>query len=72
MKLRPNTVVIDVSGGVVQAVFSNVPGLDVVLVDWDNINEGDSACVVGHDDPGAMPESTAQQIRDDLPDYEEK
>ena len=45
--IDPFTVVIDVSGGVVQAVFADLP-LKVVLVDWDNINEGDDACVYGH------------------------
>lgn len=38
-------VVIDVSGGVVQAVFSNVDDVDLVLVDWDNIKAGDPGAV---------------------------
>ena len=40
--MRKPTVVIEVSGGVVQAVYTDAE-VDVVLVDWDNIREGDSA-----------------------------
>lgn len=35
---RRLAVVIEVSGGVVQAVFSDLP-IDVVLIDWDNLRE---------------------------------
>ena len=40
MQIDPMTVVIDVSGGVVQAVLTDLP-INVILVDWDNIEDGD-------------------------------
>lgn len=36
-------VVIEVRGGVVQAVYTNTKKLTVTLVDWDNIREGGGA-----------------------------
>ena len=38
-----NILVIEVSGGVVGDVFSDDGNIQVVLIDWDNINEGDEA-----------------------------
>lgn len=40
-KAKPFLVVVEVQGGAVQNVYSNVHGLRVLLVDWDNIKEGD-------------------------------
>jgi hypothetical protein len=34
------TIVLDVSGGIVQEVYSTDPDVRVILVDWDNIGEG--------------------------------
>jgi hypothetical protein len=33
-------ILIDVQGGVVQAVFSNNPDVEITLIDWDNIKDG--------------------------------
>lgn len=45
MNLPANTVVIDVSGGVVQDVFTGMR-LNIILVDWDNIEDGDTAGLI--------------------------
>jgi hypothetical protein len=59
--LGPLTVVIEVRGGVVQMVYADLP-LDVVLVDWDNINDGDDAGRYGHDPLADLPEDTRGQV----------
>ena len=46
MSQEPVRVVIEVFGGVVQAIYAP-RFVEVVLVDWDNINAGDEAGVVG-------------------------
>lgn len=38
---KKTKILIDVSGGIVQEVFSNSPFIDVVLIDWDNIDTGE-------------------------------
>lgn len=38
--VRPARVVIEISGGNLQTVFSNIP-IEIVLVDYDNIEAGD-------------------------------
>lgn len=35
-------VLFSMSGGVFNGVLSDVPGLKVIVIDWDNIAEGDS------------------------------
>jgi hypothetical protein len=37
--METNDVVISVLGGCVNGVFSDIPNIRVVLIDWDNINE---------------------------------
>lgn len=37
--MKKSRIVIVVSGGVVQAVYSANQGIEVLLVDWDDINE---------------------------------
>jgi hypothetical protein len=37
---KPVKIVLDVSGGVVQEVYSTDPSVEVILVDWDNIKQG--------------------------------
>lgn len=56
---RPE-VVIDVSGGVVQAVFAEA--IDVILVDWDEIQEGEPACYCPVSRPAEMPAETLEQV----------
>lgn len=47
-------IAITVSGGNVQAVFANEPGVTAVLVDWDNVAAGDEpdAAQLGVLEPG--------------------
>lgn len=54
-------VVIDVSGGVVQAVFTDAD-VTVILVDWDNISAGDAGTVYPKSALSEMPESTSDQV----------
>lgn len=63
--LDPFTVVMEVSGGVVQAAYSDLP-LKLVLVDWDNIKEGDSAIVYPYGLLGAMDDKTREKVDDAL------
>lgn len=59
--LDPFTVVIDVNGGNVQAVYADLP-LKTVLVDWDNIKEGDRAGVFAYNLLDEMPDETRDQV----------
>jgi hypothetical protein len=47
MKYTGIEIVIEIEGGVLQAIHSNAPGINVVLLDWDN-------------DPEATPVDTAE------------
>lgn len=48
-----NKILIDVQGGVVQAVFSNNPDIEVCLIDWDSIGDGDTGLITS-DNYGVM------------------
>ena len=63
--LDPFTVVMEVRGGVVQAAYSDLP-LKMVLVDWDNIKEGDSAVIYPYGLLGAMDDETREKVDDAL------
>lgn len=54
-------VVIEISGGIVQNVYSP-EGVRVVLVDWDNIAEGDDAVVYPTDTPSLMSPATLKRV----------
>jgi hypothetical protein len=54
-------VVIEVLGGCVQAVYAG-DFVEVVLVDWDNISAGDSACLLDLISESEMAEDTAAQV----------
>lgn len=54
------TVVIEVNGGVVQSVYLSQP-MDVVLLDWDNINEGDEPGFYPYHTLAEMPDETREQ-----------
>jgi hypothetical protein len=56
-------IVIDINGGVLQAVFSDIPGLQILLVDWDNIRVGDTAGEVPYSGLSGMPEDTVRALR---------
>ncbi|HZT43033.1 MAG TPA: hypothetical protein VFA07_12770 [Chthonomonadaceae bacterium] len=55
-------IVIEVLGGVVQAVYSDDPSREVVLIDWDNINIGGTTGVIRVSHLDQVPEETRQQI----------
>jgi hypothetical protein len=56
-------VVVEVSGGVVQAVYA-AEGTQVLVVDWDDISEGDGCpAVVSPDAYRDMPESTKEMVK---------
>jgi hypothetical protein len=57
-------VLIEVSGGVVQAVAAT-PGVDVMLVDWDNIEAGDPFPEGFDYGPTGDPEGEAALLRDE-------
>lgn len=41
-RLMNNDIVITMLGGCVTGVFTDIPNTEVVLIDWDNINESSS------------------------------
>jgi|GEM_PF-2458134 len=55
-------VVIVINGGNLGAVFASDPTIDSCLVDWDNINEGDTGGMILVDPLEAMPEETKEQF----------
>ena len=58
-----NTIVIEVSGGVVSAVYANDPDVKIILVDWDNIESGERVPLPYHPDPlSDLPTETANEI----------
>lgn len=57
-----NDIVVEVSGGVVVGVYTDVPNARVVLVDWDNIEAGDSAGAYPPGQLSELPEETAAEI----------
>jgi hypothetical protein len=54
-------VVIEVSGGVVQAVYAE-DGTQVILVDWDNIKAGDRGGVFRTDRPTTMSDHLLREV----------
>jgi hypothetical protein len=54
-------VVVEVRGGNVEAVYAG-DFVEVVMVDWDNISAGDSACLVDPTPESEMAEDTAAQV----------
>jgi len=54
-------VVIEVSGGVVQAVYTN-RDIKVILVDWDNIEQGDRGAVFRADRASTMSEVLQDEL----------
>jgi hypothetical protein len=54
-------VIIELSGGNVQNVYGP-EGVKVVLVDWDNIAEGDEAVVYPTDSPALMSPATLKRV----------
>lgn len=54
-------VVIEVRGGNVELVYAG-SFVEVVLVDWDNINAGGSSCLVEPTPESEMAEDTAAQV----------
>lgn len=67
----PNTlvplVVVEVSGGVVQQVYTDLPA-NVILVDWDNIEAGDGPGVYPHEPLSSMAENTDAEVQKVLPE----
>ena len=61
MAQEPVRVVVEVRGGNVEAVYAG-DFVEVVLVDWDNIGEGDSACLLDPTPESEMEEATAAQV----------
>jgi len=62
-------ILIDVQGGLVQAVFSNEP-VEVCLIDWDNIKEGGETELATSDNYGAMP-VTDQELEEKMAEANE-
>ena len=54
-------VVVEVSGGVVQAIYCD-EDIDVAVVDWDNIQEGDSAGLYPVELMEDLPQETAAEL----------
>jgi hypothetical protein len=48
-------ILIDVQGGLVQAVFSNNPDVEIALIDWDNIKQGGDTELITSNNYGTMP-----------------
>ncbi len=58
-------VVVEVRGGMVVEIYSDRPDLRFVLVDWDNIHDGDHPFCWGDPTPlSAMPEDTRANYHD--------
>lgn len=58
-------IVVEVRGGVVVEIYSDLPNLRFVLVDWDNINAGDHPSCWGVPAAlSAMPEDTRANYHD--------
>jgi len=54
-----NDIVVEVRGGLVVEIYSDLPALRFVLVDWDNIHDGADAFCWGEAAPlSLMPEDT--------------
>lgn len=62
--LSMKQVVVEVLGGVVQDVYAD-EGIRVVVVDWDNLEEGEECCAGVYPPCGLdmMPEETEEQVR---------
>ena len=56
-------VVVEVRGGAVVAVYSDSPRDSAVILDWDNIEDGDSVGTLPVDPIEAMPAPTRTAIR---------
>jgi hypothetical protein len=60
---KPTKIVLDVSGGCVQEVYSNNPNVEVILVDWDNIGQGgDGATLLNVLSPRKMTATTRKEV----------
>jgi hypothetical protein len=58
-------IVVEVRGGMVVEIYSDLPELRCVLVDWDNIHAGDHPFCWGGPVPlSAMPEDTRANYRE--------
>ena len=55
-------IVIEVLGGVVQAVYSDDPSQKAVLIDWDNVHAGDTVDAIQIAPLEQDSEATKQQI----------
>jgi len=55
-------IIVEVRGGVVVGVYTDVPDARVVLVDWDNIEAGDRAGLYPADHLCEIPDETSAQI----------
>ena len=63
-----NDIVIEVSGGVVVGVYTDLPDARVVLVDWDNIGDGDRPGIYGQHHLREVPEETRAKCASALGD----
>lgn len=61
--ISKSRVVIEVDGGVVINVSTDLD-IEVILVDWDNINDGDEAEVYGTSSLDSLHEETLDAIED--------
>lgn len=60
-------IVIEIRGGVVVEIYSDLPDVNLILVDWDNIQEGvDPSCWGAAVSLSLMPEDTFSRYRDAL------
>ena len=60
-----NDIVVEVRGGIVVEIYSDLPDLRFVLMDWDNIHDGDHPFCWGDPAPlSAMPEETRANYDD--------
>lgn len=58
-------IVVEVRGGLVVEIYSDLPDVRLTLVDWDNIHEGDAPFCWGEAAPlHQMPDDTAARYRE--------
>lgn len=61
-KKRPK-LIIEISGGVLCGVYCDIPELDVILADFDDIRDGDRPRRVGHVPLEDMQSDIKEQLR---------
>lgn len=61
--MEKKKIIIDLSGGTIQKIVTNIPDVEVVIYDWDDIKAGDDSCKNSH---MVVDEETLNFIEEDL------